>query len=303
MEQPEPILTTEPSPSQPLSPMTVRHDGPRPPMGLGLYLGIGTAIFYALIWLDRLVPDRGASALWIQLVTHLVLVTASLGSAVLMSRIEKRPFASYGLPLGRVLGKNFWVGVYWGLVALSALMLAMHAVGVLSFGRLALHGIRIYKFASFWGLFFLLVGVFEEFTFRGYALHHMTRAIGFWPAALALSAVFGALHLVNPGEAWVGALAAAVIGLFFCFTVRRTGNLWFAVGMHAAWDWGESYLFSVPDSGGVATGHLVNTFVHGPRWLTGGSVGPEGSILVFVIVGLVWLVFNLFYPKSQHEPN
>jgi len=202
-----------------------------------------------------------------------------------------------------VLGKNFWVGVYWGLVALSALMLAMHAVGVLSFGRLALHGIRIYKFASFWGLFFLLVGVFEEFTFRGYALHHMTRAIGFWPAALALSAVFGALHLVNPGEAWVGALAAAVIGLFFCFTVRRTGNLWFAVGMHAAWDWGESYLFSVPDSGGVATGHLVNTFVHGPRWLTGGSVGPEGSILVFVIVGLVWLVFNLFYPKSQHEPN
>jgi membrane protease YdiL (CAAX protease family) len=89
-----------------------------------------------------------------------------------------------------------------------------------------------------------------------------------------------------------------LIGLFFCFTLRRTGSLWFAVGMHASWDWGESYLYSVPDSGGMVPGHLLNSSFHGPRWLTGGSVGPEGSVLVFVVIAAAWVVFDLIYPAD-----
>ncbi|MGA7379817.1 MAG: CPBP family intramembrane glutamic endopeptidase, partial [Terriglobales bacterium] len=112
---------------------------------------------------------------------------------------------------------------------------------------------------------------------------------------------FGAIHLQNPGEAWVGALCAGLIGLFFCFTLRRTGSLWFAVGMHASWDWGESYLYSVPDSGGMVTGHLLNSGFHGSHWLTGGSVGPEGSVLVFVVIGASWLLFDRVYPKPPVE--
>jgi hypothetical protein len=96
-------------------------------------------------------------------------------------------------------------------------------------------------------------------------------------------------------------LAVAVIGIFFCLTLRRTGTLWFAVGFHASWDWGESYLYSVPDSGGMSPGHLLNSSFHGSRWLTGGSVGPEGSVMVFVVIALAWVVFNRVYPEVRYR--
>jgi membrane protease YdiL (CAAX protease family) len=128
---------------------------------------------------------------------------------------------------------------------------------------------------------------------RAYALFTLSDGIRFWPAAGLLSGVFGAIHLGNGGETWVGALAASLIGLFFCFTVRRTGSLWFAVGMHSAWDYAESFIYSVPDSGVTVTGHLLNSSFHGPAWLTGGTTGPEASVFVFVIIGALFIVFGL----------
>jgi membrane protease YdiL (CAAX protease family) len=91
-----------------------------------------------------------------------------------------------------------------------------------------------------------------------------------------------------------------VIGFFFCLTLRRTGTLWWAIGFHMSWDWGESYLYSVPDSGGTAPGHLLNSSFHGPDWLTGGSVGPEGSYLVFVVLVVLWILFARAYPEVKY---
>jgi len=144
----------------------------------------------------------------------------------------------------------------------------------------------------------VLVGFFEEFLLRGYTQFTLTRGIGFWSSAIFLSAAFGAIHLGNKGEDIFGALAAALIGLFFCLTLRRTGNLWFAVGLHASWDWGETFLYSVPNSGTTAPGHLLNSSFQGPRWLTGGSVGPEASVFVFIVIGLMWLLFHLQYREA-----
>ena len=93
------------------------------------------------------------------------------------------------------------------------------------------------------------------------------------------------------------------IGLFFCFTVRRTGTLWFAIGLHASWDWAQSYVYGVADSGMMAQGHLLNPSFQGPAWLTGGSVGPEGSVLVFVVIGLLFAVFHLTHPPVPAAPR
>jgi hypothetical protein len=151
----------------------------------------------------------------------------------------------------------------------------------------------------FWAAFFLLVGLFEEFLLRGYSQFTLARAMGFWPSAAVLSCLFGLIHLQNGGEQWPGLLAAAAIGFFFCLTLRRTGNLWFAVGFHAAWDWGETFFYSVPDSGTVFPGHLLKSAFHGPGWLTGGVVGPEGSLLCFLVIGITWLMFGKFYPDIE----
>jgi len=73
--------------------------------------------------------------------------------------------------------------------------------------------------------------------------------------------------------------------------------------MHASWDWGESFLYSVPDSGAVVPGHLLNSAFHGPQWLTGGTVGPEGSVLGFVLIAAMWVVFDRLYPASNVSPQ
>jgi hypothetical protein len=190
--------------------------------------------------------------------------------------------------------------VVWGFLGITLLLEILHGLHAFDFGHLVLHGMSMVRYAIFWGVVFLLVGLVEEFVFRGYTLFTLVRRLGFWPAAALLSIGFGAIHLNNQGEAWTGALAAGLIGFFFCFTLWRTGSLWFAVGFHAAWDWGESFFYSVPDSGVISPGHLLSSSFHGSRWITGGSVGPEGSLVCFLVIAVVWVGFERIYPEVKH---
>jgi uncharacterized protein len=286
---------------EPMNSIFIGPEGLRPGWRLLLYVVMWRVLRILLGILLEKIDPHVTIKLWLDLITELGSFLAVAVPAVAMGWIEKRPFGDYGLPRRGAFGKSFWVGMVWGIVAITVLMLAIGVGGDFSLGRVALHGARILKFAAFWGAFFLVVGFFEEFLLRGYTQFTLTQGIGFWPAAMLLSTVFAALHFWNPGETWVGLLAVAVIGLFFCLTLRRTGNLWFAVGFHASWDWGESYLYSVPDSGGMVTGHLMRSSFHGSRWLTGGSVGPEGSVLLFVVIALTWVVFDRVYPEVKYQ--
>jgi uncharacterized protein len=242
------------------------------------------------------------SPLWLLLLEECLLLVAAFAPALFLAKLELRPFGVYGLPVRRAFKKEFWSGVAWGLGAITLLLLLMRGVGAFQFGVVAEHAVRALKFALFWGAMFLAVALYEDFLFRGYSLITLSEAVGFWPAAVLLSAIFGSIHLWNPGESVVGALGAAAIGLFFCLTLARTASLWFAVGMHAAWDWGESFLYSVPDSGMLANGRLLRPSFHGPGWLTGGSVGPEGSVLLFVLIALMWALFARIYPARKVAP-
>jgi uncharacterized protein len=257
-----------------------------------LYVLLGSALSYA--------DQASILYLWTNLMAELILLLAAVLPAFVLAPLEGRRLADYGLPWRKPFGRLFWSGAAWGFGAVTLLILAMHGVGVLDLGKLALHGPRVLKFAVFWGLYFLIVGFAEEFYLRGYTQFTLTEGIGFWPAALLLSIAFAILHRDNPGETLAGLAGAGLIGLFFCLTLRRTGTLWFAVGFHVAWDWGESYFYSVPDSGTVAPGHLLKTSLHGPAWLTGGPAGPEGSGLLFILMALIWVGFDRAYREVKY---
>jgi uncharacterized protein len=274
-------------------------DGLRPGWGflfyaVSYYLLQRVANVWAASW--NLGSLRSAIAL------EFALFVAAVIPALVLARVEHRRWAAFGLPLRQALGRLFWVGAVWGFVGITLLLVVLHGLHVFNFGHVVLHGVRIAKYGAFWAGMFLLVGLFEEFLLRGYTQFTLARGIGFWPAAVALSCVFGAVHLGNGGEDWRGILAAAAIGFFFCLTLRRTGTLWFAVGFHAAWDWGESFFYSVPDSGTVSPGHLLSSSFHGSAWLTGGSVGPEGSVMCFVVIAAAWVAFSWMYPGRSHAP-
>lgn len=303
-ETPEGLTGGTPNLAGAMQPSYVRTvflgpDGLRPGWGFAFYV----AMFYVLQfvvarWVGTL---DFANGLWSMMLAEFGLLVAAAVPSFILARVERRPWRSYGLPPRGAFGKSFWAGAIWGFASITFLLVAMYDLRLFSFGHLAIHGGRILRFALFWGLFFLLVGFFEEFLLRGYSQFTLTRAFGFWPAAIFLSCVFGLIHSQNAGEQWPGLLAAAAIGLFFCLTLQRTGTLWFAIGFHAAWDWGETFLYSVPDSGTLFPGHLLKSSFRGPHWLTGGIVGPEGSVLCFVVIGIVWIIFARIYPDVKYR--
>jgi len=296
---PDFAVATQPSYAQTLF---LGPEGLRPGWGLAFYV----AMFFTLQKLAVDLAwrrDLGASGLWSMMLEESGNLVAATLPAWILARVESRPWKAYGLPGKQALGRVFWIGTLWGFAGISVLIFSLYGLHVFAFGHVLLHGARLVRFAVFWALMFLLVGLFEEFLLRGYSQFTLSRGIGFWPAALALSCAFGLIHLRNGGENWRGLLAAAFIGFFFCLTLRRTGSLWFAVGFHAAWDWGETFFYSVPDSGMVAPGHLLSSSLRGSEWLSGGSVGPEGSVLCFVVIAAAWIAFHRAYPHTNVPDN
>jgi hypothetical protein len=97
-------------------------------------------------------------------------------------------------------------------------------------------------------------------------------------------------------------LSVGLFGLLWCFTLRRTGTLWFAVGFHAMSDYAYMVLFAQPNTGNNGrslTGHLLNVSYHGPDWLTGGPRGTEASALEFLVLTLLSLAFARVYPRIE----
>lgn len=187
--------------------------------------------------------------------------------------VEEGTFRCYGLfTLAR--GINFWWA--FGLVAVMCAYQAMLVRGTASWGVYA---------AALLGLFPCLA-LHQKFVPSG----------GYWYAAWVTSTLFGFVHVRNPGEAWIGIFSAAFIGFVFCVSIRITGSAWWAIGCHAAWDWGETFFYGTADSGMRPHGsYLTSTPTGNPLW-SGGSVGPEGSVLV---LGAILLLLIMLFSYAR----
>lgn len=232
-----------------------------------------------------------------------------------MSKIERRPASAYGFG-GRRRLMFFFSGLGWGIVCLSILITAMWKFGFLVFDGRLLFGWDILRHGAIWLLGFLLVGLLEEYLTRGYLQYTLTRclagtyqwvlktehskALGFWTSAIILSILFGLGHGTNPGESPIGLLSAGLAAMLFCFSLWRTGSLWWAIGFHASWDWGQSFFYGVADSGIMAQHHLFATHPVGKPILSGGTTGPEGSIFILAILALAGLIVTFTLPRTQY---
>jgi membrane protease YdiL (CAAX protease family) len=267
---------------------------------LCLYLALDEGISYALQWVAQLILPSGpySSLPNRMMLGECIDLMSAFFAALVMSRFEGRAFGEYGLPGRAAFGKLFCQGVLFGLVEISTVLGTVAALGAYRFGELAIHGSDLWRWAIFWAAFFLVVGFYEEFAFRGYVQFTMGQSVGFWPTAILLSIIFGVMHATNRGESWLGIAGVVVCGLFWCLTLRRTGSLWFAVGMHASFDFAETFLYSVPDSGMIFPGHLSNATLQGPAWLTGGTAGPEASVLDFLVLAVFFYVFHRLFPAK-----
>jgi len=161
------------------------------------------------------------------------------------------------------------------------------------------HGAALGRNLAFWLVVFLLVGVAEEIMFRGYPLFTLAGGMGFWPAAIVLSLLFGAAHLTKPGENAADIGSIVLLGLFLCLTIRRTGALWWAMGFHAGFDFFALWVWGAPNGGSQLGGRLLTSHFTGPAWLTGGSLGLEASWLTPLLTVALLVLFDRVYPAAR----
>lgn len=207
---------------------------------LAIFLAMVIALISASnVLVGGLLPGADNSTLF--LVREVLDLLIFLFASWVTGQIEGRQIADYGLPWRGMLRSQFWQGALLGFAAITGLLAAMRAFGVFYFGSRALHGAELVKWAIIYALVFLLVALREEFRMRGYGLFTLSAGIGFWPAAVLSSALFGYGHHGNSGEDWIGLFNAGAFGLLACFLLRRSGNLWMPIGLHMAFDWGETY--------------------------------------------------------------
>lgn len=170
-----------------------------------------------------------------------------------------------------------------GLGMMTALMSFLAATGA--------YDITLLGAAPAWSGVGLAVqaAVTEELWMRALFFRLLWRAFGPVPAFAACAAVFAALHLANPGANPLAGATVAVAGMMFCALFTLTGRLWVPVAVHATWNLAQGYLFGAVVSGGdPGQSVAVSTVRTGaPTWLTGGTFGPEASVVALALVSAV----------------
>ena len=143
------------------------------------------------------------------------------------------------------------------------------------------------SFPGFLGLIGMMssVAVMEELLFRGVLFRILEERAGTVISLVVSSLLFGATHLVNVNATPWGALAIGLTGgamLASAYTATR--SLWFPIGLHFAWNFTHAGVFGIAVSGSndVPDG-LFRTTLSGPSVLTGGTFGPEASLVALLV--------------------
>jgi uncharacterized protein len=268
-----------------------------------IFVGMFFALQFAVNWIITKVfqpPELSfLDPIGLSVEELLSLIEVVIATGV-MARIEHRRFADYGIPARKAFRRDFQFGLLWGLGSTSLLVGLIAAFGGYRILGLAIHGGAFWYFLALWIIANLLIGFAEEFQFRAYLLATLADGIGFWAATILLSIGFGALHyFLKPHERWEDFASTGLLALFLSLTLRRTGSLAFAIGFHAAFDFANLFVWSGQNAGEYAVGHLLQTSWPGPQWLTGGLLGPEASRMVFVVIALMFWIFDRSYREKK----
>jgi membrane protease YdiL (CAAX protease family) len=149
----------------------------------------------------------------------------------------------------------------------------------------------------------LLPGFMEEILFRGILFRWIEEFAGSWIALALTSALFGLAHILNPNATWFSSFAVAVeAGVLLGGAYMLTRSLWLPIGLHAAWNFAQGFLFDIPVSGTNENG-LVEARLSGPAILSGGGFGLEASIFALVIAtaaGILLVVLAIRRGELMH---
>jgi membrane protease YdiL (CAAX protease family) len=235
-------------------------------------------------------------------------------SVVPVMLLDRRKLGSLGLAFHSRWFRQLCHGLLAGIVFISAIVAVQAAVGTLRLAPAGVDGIVLLRGFLMNLLVMVGVGFFEELMFRGYLLQVLAEGIGDFcnylretgraafstagsaertgmiVSAVLLSVPFGFVHYFNQGGTLTGAFSTGAAGLVLALAYFRTRSLWVPVGLHITWNFTMGWVYSLPVSGTHLEPLPFVPSVTGPEWLSGGTFGPEGSVLAFAGMALmaVW---------------
>jgi membrane protease YdiL (CAAX protease family) len=243
-----------------------------------------------LVTLQNLKPEY----MLLSLIGETFFVTVS----VFLARrfLDKRWIESLGLKLNIQTLFDILMGIFITFLQMGLIYLLMSQLGWIAFQGFAWQfdpiGL-VLKNTLLFIVIFMLVAWNEELLSRGYHLQTIASGTNMFWGVMISSAVFGLLHLGNPGANLMSTLGIFLAGIFFAFGYLRTRQLWLPMGMHLGWNFFEGVGFGFPVSG-LDIYPLTRIQVHGPELWTGGAFGPEAGLIILPALLLGALLIHLY---------
>lgn len=142
--------------------------------------------------------------------------------------------------------------------------------------------------------------IFEEILVRGIIFRILEEKLGSYLALFISAFIFGVMHLGNPNSTVTAAVGLALqAGLFLAAAYIWSGNLWFPIAIHFAWNFTQAGIFGAVVSGNTMSRSLLTTKIEGADWYTGGTFGPEGSIQATCFCLIATFVLLLLSSKEN----
>lgn len=218
-------------------------------------------------------------------------LSAGLAAYVLLRIADRRSFRTLGLWFYGGWGGEFFLGFAGGSGLVSLVVFFLWLGGQLQFNALLLDLVGVLSGLG-WTLFvFLPPAAFEELVFRGYPFQRLVEGAGTFLGVFILSVLFGLLHLGNPNATPLSTANTVLIGVLLALSYLKTRGLWLPLGFHWAWNVCLGFVYSLPVSGYEFSQKLFEVEISGPKWISGGNYGPEGSVLTTAaaLAAIAWL--------------
>lgn len=243
---------------------------------------VGGVMAYTLLRGHPLAADAAYRAFALALVVG--------GFAVMLrglDQVEGSALEAQGLGFGRGWLRDAAIGFGLGMAVITLAVAAIGIWGDLDIS-IMVSAATLRHSASV--LVLLAAGAaLEEVVFRGYPFQRLVESVGAWGAIIALSVLFGAVHLGNPNSGGVlswGFFNTIAVGVLLALAYLRTGSLWMPIGFHFAWNFALGFVYGLPVSGMNIFSTMVRTKASGPALLTGGAYGIESSLTGAVVIVL-----------------
>ena len=231
----------------------------------------------------------------LQLLMEIVMIAVVL----LMWKVMGQKWEDLGLRSFKVrFQRDGLAGMILGIVCCSVIF----AVLLLS-GNAIVAPVQI-RFSSVWFgwvIIFLFVGIGEELMNRGFIMSSLRRTNNLCLILFVPSAIFGLIHLTNPGVTFLSILNIILIGMVFSWMYYKSGNLWMCIGYHITWNIFQSSVYGMPVSGLTGIDSLFSTHFPTHNLINGGAFGIEGGLLTTFMTLLLFAFVHYYYRNSEYR--